>query len=69
MDNNKNISASALKIKETIEVAVKSGKISRKDYDGIMHIATMDNHIDPHEKALLTQLYDLIEDKTIVIVK
>ena len=51
-----------------IDAAVKTGKITRSDYDKITHIASEDLHIDAHEKVLLAHLHDLLEDKTIKIV-
>lgn len=66
---NKKVSKSAVKIRELIDKAIKTGKITRDEYDQITHIATEDSHIDSQEKVLLAQLHDLIEDKTIKIVR
>jgi hypothetical protein len=66
---NKKISKSAQEMRELIDKAIKSGTITRDEYDRITHIATEDSNIDPQEKILLANLHDLIEDKTILIVK
>jgi len=59
------ISESAQTIREMIDKAIVSGKITRSDYDKITHIATEDSNIDHQEKVLLAQLHSLIEDKSI----
>jgi len=61
----KNISKSALKLREQIEIAIKDGYISRDEYDSIIHIATEDNVIDKFEEALLKEFHQMIYDKTI----
>ena len=48
-----------------IEKAIEDQKITRAEMDAILHIATEDGHIDPHEQALLNQLQDMIENKTV----
>ena len=63
------ISESAKKIRAIIEKAIDSHKITREDYDKIINLATHDSVLDPHEKTLLNQLNDMIEDGTIKFVK
>jgi hypothetical protein len=63
-----NVSESAGKIREMIEKAMDDHKITRKDYDLILHKASEDGFIDPQEQALLTQLHDMIEDRSVKIV-
>jgi hypothetical protein len=59
------LSNSALKLRPLIEKAIEEQKITREDYDMIIHLATEDGHIDPHEKVLLSTLHDMIESKMI----
>jgi hypothetical protein len=61
----KNISKSALKLKEQIEIAIKDGYISRDEYDSIINIATEDSVIDKYEEILLKEFHQMIYDKTI----
>jgi tellurite resistance protein len=62
------ISESAAKLKIMIEKAIDDHKLSRAEYDTILHIATEDGHIDPQEKALLGQLQEMIENKLVKMV-
>ncbi len=59
------ISESAGRLRKMIEKAIEDGKITRAEMDSILHIATDDGHIDPHERALLMQLQEMIENKTV----
>jgi tellurite resistance protein len=63
------ISESAFKLREMIEKAIQSHEITREDYDKILHVATEDGHIDRHEKALLRELQNMIDDRDIRFVK
>ena len=56
------------KFKNLIVKAIDDHKLTRDEYDMIIHMATMDGHIDSQEKALLEQLQDLIENKSVKIV-
>jgi len=67
MDNK--ISESSLRLREAIEKAIEDHKITREEYDRIIHIATEDGHIDRHEQALLSQLQQMIEEKDVRFVK
>lgn len=58
-------SESAHRLKEMIAKAIEDHKITRDEYDQIIHIATEDGHIDPQERALLAQLQDMIEDRSV----
>jgi len=62
------ISKSAEKLKAMIEKAIEDHKITRSEYDMIIHIATEDGHIDPQEKTLLSELQNMIEDKSVKMV-
>ncbi len=58
-------SESAARLRKMIEKAIHDQKITRDEMDAILHIATEDSHIDPHEQALLDQLQEMIENKTV----
>jgi len=62
------LSKSAARLKEVIIKAIEDHKITREEYDKIIHIATEDGHVDSHEQALLAQLQDMIENKTVKLV-
>jgi hypothetical protein len=58
-------SESAGRLRIMIEKAIEDEKITRAEMDSILNIVTEDGHIDPHEQALLNQLQEMIENKTI----
>lgn len=62
-------SESAKKLREVIDKAIEDHKITRSEYDLIIHTATEDGVIDAEERALLSQLQDMIEDKTVKFAK
>ncbi len=57
--------ASSHKLRSKIEKAIEDHVLTREEYDEIIHLATEDGHIDKVEQALLHQLQDMIEDKTV----
>lgn len=59
------VSESSLRLREAIEKAIEDHKITREEYDKILNIATEDGYIDPHERALLQQLQQMIEDREV----
>jgi len=61
-------SESAGRLKEMIEKAIEDHRITRKEMDMIIHIATEDGHIDPQEQSLLEQLNDMIDHREVKIV-
>lgn len=61
-------SESAGRLKEMIEKVIDDHLITRAEMDAIMAIATEDSHIDHQEQALLDQLQEMIENKTIKII-
>ena len=63
------ISNSAVRLREMIEKAIEDHQITRDEYDKILHIATEDGVIDRHERALLSQLQQMIEDRDVSFVK
>jgi hypothetical protein len=62
------LSQSAERLKQIIESAIESHQITHTQYDNILQIASEDSFIDAQERALLAQLHNLIEDKTIKMV-
>lgn len=62
------ISNSAQRLKEAILKAIEDHQITRDEYDEIINIATEDGHIDAQEKALLAELQNMIEDKSVKMV-
>jgi uncharacterized membrane protein YebE (DUF533 family) len=59
------LSESAARLKEMIIKAIEDHKITREEYDQIIHLATEDGHVDSQERALLAQLQDMIENRTV----
>ena len=62
------VSESSIRLREMIEKAIEDEKITREEYDKIIYIATEDGVIDRHEKALLSELQQMIEDKAVKFV-
>lgn len=62
------LSQSSQRLREIIERAIDDHRITRSEMDMIMMIATEDHHIDRHEQALLDQLHDMIENKSVKII-
>ena len=49
-----------------IKKAIRDGKLTNREYDQIMVMADSDQFIDAQEKNLLTQLQELLTNKTVV---
>ncbi len=62
------LSSGARNLRATIEKAMEDHKITKTEYDEIIHQATEDGHIDRQEQALLKELQDMIAEKSIKIV-
>ena len=62
------LSESARRLKTMIEKAIEDHSITRAEMDSILFIATEDSHIDSQEQALLDQLQEMIENKTVKVV-
>jgi uncharacterized membrane protein YebE (DUF533 family) len=58
-------SESAQRLKEMIGKAIEDHVITRDEYDMIIHLATEDGHIDEQERALLSQLQDMMENGSV----
>jgi tellurite resistance protein len=65
---NTKYSESAHRLKEMINKAIEDHVITRDEYDEIINIATEDGHIDPQERALLAELQDMIENRSVRMV-
>jgi tellurite resistance protein len=63
------LSRDANNLRNLIEHAIEDQEITRDEYEQIIHMATGDGYIDPQERELLRQLREMIEDKTIKLVK
>ncbi len=63
------VSESANRLREKIKQAIEDHVITREEYDEILNIATEDGHIDPQEQALLSELQNMIEDKSVRFAK
>ena len=62
------LSTGAKNLREAIEKAMEDHKITRAEYDMIIHQATEDGNVDRQEQALLSELQDMISDKTVRMV-
>jgi uncharacterized protein YutE (UPF0331/DUF86 family) len=62
------LSESAQRLRDMIVKAIDDHKITRDQYDEIIHIATEDGVIDKQERALLAELQNMIEDKSVKFV-
>ena len=63
------VTKSGKKLVEVIEKAIADSEITLREYEEIMSVATQDDVVDKHEKALLKQLNALIANKTITFGK
>lgn len=66
--NNMEYNQSAEKLKKLIEKAIEDQKITRDEYDKIIHLATKDGDVDKQEMSLLWELQQMIENKMVKIV-
>ena len=62
-------SKSAVKLQEMIKKAIEDEKITPQEREQIMMLADEDGVIDSQERALLSQLQDMIENGTVKLVK
>jgi hypothetical protein len=59
------LSESGERLHVAIIKAIDDHIINPEEYDEILNIAMEDGHIDPQERALLTQLQQMIENKEV----
>jgi hypothetical protein len=62
------LSSGAQALRKVIEKAMEDHKITKAEYEMIIHQATEDGNVDRQEQALLRELQDMIADKSIKIV-
>jgi anthranilate phosphoribosyltransferase len=62
------ISGSAHTLRQMIEKAIEDHQLTKSEYEMIIHQATKGENIDNQEKALLSQLHELIGDKSVKLV-
>jgi uncharacterized membrane protein YebE (DUF533 family) len=65
----KNPSKSANSLKALINAAIQDLEITPAEYQEIMDCAHDDGHLDPEEKALLSQFHGMLSNGTIKRVK
>ena len=61
-------SESGKKLYAAINKAIEDSRITRSEYDDILHIASKDGMIDHQEKVLLEQLQDMIHTGLVKVV-
>jgi polyhydroxyalkanoate synthesis regulator phasin len=54
------------KLSELIKKAIKDGKLTNSEYDDIMALAQADGIIDKQEQKLLSQLQEMLANRTVV---
>ena len=62
------ISNSSKKLKEMIIKAIEDHKLTREEYERIIHLATEDEIVDGQEQILLEQLQDMIANRSVKFV-
>ena len=62
------LSSGAKNLRIAIEKAMEDHKITKAEYDMIIHEATEDGNIDRQEQALLKELQEMIADRSIKLV-
>lgn len=62
------LSKGAKDLRAVIDKAMADHRITKAEYDMIIHQATEDGHIDSQEQALLSELQDMIADKSIKLI-
>lgn len=62
------LSQHAARLKKLIDKAIEDHRLTRKEYDDILHMANEDGVIDSQERALLAELQNMIEDKSVKLV-
>jgi len=54
------------KLAEMIKKAINDGKLTNSEYERILALADADGVMDRQEKRLLTQLQEMLADKSVV---
>ena len=62
------LSQESKKLRQLIDKAIEDHKISKAEYEMIIHQATEDGNTDRQEQILLRELQNMIADKTIKLI-
>lgn len=62
------LSDKANNLRTIIEKAIEDHSISKAEYEMIIHSATEDGDIDSQERALLSELQEMISEKAVKII-
>ncbi|MBN1180821.1 MAG: hypothetical protein JXB49_00940 [Bacteroidales bacterium] len=62
------LSEHASRLRILIEKAIEDHLITRAEFDSIMNMALEDGIIDSQEQALLDQLHEMIENKSVKVI-
>jgi hypothetical protein len=62
------LSENAARLRKLIDQAIEDHRLTRKEYEDILHMAHEDGVVDHQEEALLRQLQELISNKSVKIV-
>jgi len=62
------VSESANRVRAMIERAIDDHQITKAEYEEIIHLVLEDAHVDPQERALIKELQDMIDDKSVKLV-
>lgn len=62
------LSEHAARLKKMIDKAIEDHRITRKEYEDILHMAHEDGVVDHQEEALLGELHNMISEKSVKIV-
>jgi len=54
------------KLAEMIKKAIDDGKLSNSEYEKILALADADGVVDRQEKKLLTQLQEMLAEKSVI---
>jgi hypothetical protein len=61
------ISESNIKLRKLIDHVIEDGIITHSEYESIMEMVHDDMHVDYQERAMLRELQNMIENKTIIL--
>jgi len=63
------LSESGERLRKVIDKAIEDHIITPEEYDEIIEVSLEDGHIDAHERALLSELQQMIAHKEVVFKK
>ena len=59
------VSESNQRLRKLIDRVIDDGVITHAEYESIIHLISEDSHIDNQERAMIRQIQQMIEDKTL----